>query len=478
MREIYIERRESLLRVAIKENNVLKACYIEEETNEPIPGELYKGVVKKLVPAIKSAFLDIGYNKQAYMVCDDKSIKCGDELVVEVVKESIGSKGAKVTSKFSIAGRFVVLESSHKDIIISRKINNEEFRRELKASLLKPKDIGVTVRTKAEEVDLKVIQQEIEDLNHVYCNVVREAKYSLYPKKIYGDEGLISKIIRDNITSNTIKILVDSNKDYDILIESLNSDERSKLELYSDKRTLFDYYGIEKEILSLRNNKVNLKCGGHIVIDKTEAMYVIDVNSGKYTTARNMEKTAEETNLEAAKEIARQISVRNLSGIILIDFIDMKREENKNKILNLLRNEFKDGKQKAKVYPFTELNLVQISRARKGKSIYEYIEESCDVCHGHGKRLKLSYIYLLIKNEILKKGIEGKIIDFHIEINSIYEQYVKNDIFTFLKEIGALNLNIYLEFKDFNEFYKVEPLIFKKQIDSVSEYIVKNIEKY
>ncbi|MPQ42484.1 Rne/Rng family ribonuclease [Clostridium tarantellae] len=478
MRNIFIERREKLLRVAIKDNNILKACYIEEESNEPIPGEIYKGIVKKLVPAIKSAFLDIGFNKQAYMLCEDKSIKCGDELIVEVVKESIGSKGAKVTPKFSIAGRFVVLETSHNDINVSKKINNEQLRRDLKESLLKSKDIGITVRTKAENVHISIIQQEIKDLNEVYCNVIRNAKYSLHPKKIYGDIGLISKVIRENITSDTNEILVDSKEDYEILKESLEECERKKIELYEEKRTLFDYYGIEKEILSLRNNKVNLKCGGYIVIDKTEAMYVIDVNSGKHTTAKNMEKTAEETNLEAAKEIARQIKVRNLSGIILIDFIDMHKGENKRKVLDLLKEELNNDKQKSKIFPFTELNLVQISRARKGKSIYEYIEESCDMCHGYGKRLKLSYIYLLVKNEILKKDVEGKINDFHIEINSIYEKHIREDIFNFLKNIGALNLNIYLEFKDFNEFYKVEPLIFKKQIDNVKEYLVKNIEKY
>ena len=207
-------------------------------------------------------------------------------------------------------------------------------------------------------------------------------------------------------------------------------------------------------------------------------MYVIDVNSGKNTNHKNKEKTAYETNKNAAIEIARQIKIRNLGGIILVDFIDMYSQENKKKILEILKDEFKSDNQRAKIFPFTELGLVQITRYRKGKSIYEYIEENCLACNGHGKRLKLSYINLLLRNEILKKNGEGKIKDFHIEINSIYEKDIRGNIFEFLKEIGALDLNIYLNFQESKDFYKVEPLIFKNQIESVKEYLVKNIEKY
>lgn len=480
MREIFVERREGLLRIAIKENNVLRECYIDEEKNEPIPGEIYKGIVKKIVPGIKSAFLDIGYDKQVYMFLDSnhKNIKCGDELIVEIIKEELGTKGAKVTPNFSIPGRYIVLESSNTNFTVSRKIENEDFKAELRGRVIKPEDVGVTVRTKGEFASVEQIQEELDSLYEEYKRVLREGKYSLKPKKLYGDEDFISKLIRDNISLDTKKIIVDSTKDYETIKSSMIDMDNIEVELYESGRTLFDYYGIEKEILSLRNNKVNLKCGGHIVIDKTEAMYVIDVNSGKNLTAKNMEKTAEETNIEAAREIARQIRLRNLSGIILVDFIDMHRDSNKKRVLQVLKEEFAEDKQKPWVYPFTELNLVQISRARRGKSIYDYIEESCEACHGHGKRLKLSYIYLLIKNEILKKDGEGKIQDFHIEINKLYEQIIRENIFEFLKEIDGLNLNIYLEFKEFPEYYKVEPLIFKNQIDSVHQYLVKNIEKY
>lgn len=480
MRDIYVERRENLLRVAIKKNNLLSECYIEEESLEPVPGEIYKGVIKRIVPGIKSAFIDIGYNKQAYMILgeDEKDLKQGDGIVVEVLKEQLGGKGAKVTSKISLAGRYCVLESSKNDISISRKIEDIELKEELEKSLTIPSEIGITVRTKAQFATVSEVQDEIDELYRNYKEIIREGKFSLNPKRLFGKGDLINKIIRDDIDGDTASIILDSIEDYERIKDSISNSEYLKVIFYDEIRSLFDYYGIEKEILSLRNNRVNLSCGGDIVIEKTEAMYVIDVNSGKNINYKNKEKTAYETNKNAAREIARQIKIRNLGGIILVDFIDMYSQENKRKILELLKAEFKSDSQRAKIFPFTELGLVQITRYRKGKSIYEYIEENCPACNGHGKRLKLSYINLLLRNEILKKNGEGRIKDFHIEINSIYEKDIRGNIFEFLKEIGALDLNIYLNFQESKDFYKVEPLIFKNQIESVREYLVKNIEKY
>lgn len=480
MGDIYIERREKNLRVAIKENNILKECYIDEEKEEPSLGEIYKGVVKKIVPGLKSAFIDIGYTKQAYMIIDSKhkDLKCGDELILEVIKESVGSKGAKVTPSFSLPGRYVVLESGDDSLVISKKIEDENLKMFFRSNI-NTNGVKVTVRTKSQFVYLEDIQKEIDDLHAIYEEILRQGKYSLKPKKLYGDEDFISKLIRDKISDNIQNILVDSKEDYKRLEKFINDNKIKDLSitLFEDGRSLFDFYGIEKDILSLRNNKVALKCGGSIIIEKTEAMHVIDVNSGKNINGKNIEKTAKETNLEAAREIAKQIKLRNLGGIIVVDFMDMYKDENKKEVINALKEEFKDDKNKTKIFNFTELNIVQISRARFGKSIYEYIEENCTTCSGHGERLKLSYVYLLIRNEILKKNGLGKIKDFHIEINKVYEKDIRGNIFEFLKEVDGLNLNIYLEFKETYDFYKVEPLIFKNQIDNVKEYLIKNIEK-
>ncbi len=199
--------------------------------------------------------------------------------------------------------------------------------------MIKPSELGVTVRTKAQSASIFEIQEEIEELYKNYKEVIREGKFSLNPKRLLGKGDLINKIIRDDIDAYTSSIIVDSIEDYERIKDSISNSEYLKVILYDDARSLFDYYGIEKEILSLRNNRVNLNCGGDIVIEKTEAMYVIDVNSGKNTNHKNKEKTAYETNKNAAIEIARQIKIRNLGGIILVDFIDMYSQENKKKIL-------------------------------------------------------------------------------------------------------------------------------------------------
>ena len=229
MRDIYVERRENLLRVAIKKNNLLSECYIEEESLEPVQGEIYKGIVKRVVPGIKSAFIDIGYSKQAYMILgeDEKDLKQGDGIIVEVLKEQFGSKGAKVTSKISLAGRYCVLETSRNDISISRKIENLEFKKELENSLVKPSELGVTVRTKAQSASIFEIQEEIEELYKNYKEVTREGKFSLNPKKIMGKGDLINKIIRDDIDAYTSSIIVDSIEDYERIKDSISNSPSS-----------------------------------------------------------------------------------------------------------------------------------------------------------------------------------------------------------------------------------------------------------
>ncbi|MGL4655425.1 MAG: ribonuclease E/G [Sarcina sp.] len=480
MREIFIERRESILRVAIKDNRELTECYIEENNNEPISGELYKGIVKRIVPSINAAFIDIGYEKDAYMSLDKKTsetLKVGHELIVEVIKEELGKKAAKVTGNYSIAGNYLVIETRHKSLIISRKIKNRGFEKEIKSLLEKPSEIGITIRTKAEKAGIYEIQKELNELYEVYKELVRKCKYELKPGKLYDNNSLMNRIKKDFIAEETTRIVVDDKKDFE-LMQGIFKDTEIKVQFHSDVITLFAHYGIEKSILSLRNNKVNLTCGGNIVIEKTEAMYAIDINSSKNGANSIDNTTADITNIEAAKEIAKQIKLRNISGIIVIDFIESYNDLAKEKVINILKKELAKDKQKSKVYDFTELGLVQIARARRGKSIYDFIEEDCTRCKGQGMVLKLSYIYLLIKNEIIRWDVENSIKDFHITLNKIYEKDVRGDIFRFLKDINALNLNVYLTFEEFDEFYRVEPLIFKNQIENVKDFLVKNIEKY
>jgi ribonuclease G len=472
MKEIFIERQNELLRIAIKQNDRLKECLLEEETGEPYPGEIYKGIVKNIVPAIKCAFIDIGHKKNVYMYMDTKfkntKLKKGEELLVQVIKEDLGSKGAKVTNAISIPGVYCVLVNLNNDISFSKKIEDKSIKESISRSIQKPKDVGIMIRTNATNVSIDVINEEIKRLYDIYTEMCGRAKFSIKPGILFNGGGILGRVLRDRISGANCKIYVDSEKDYNYILDISKNiiDTKISIKIHDENRSLFNYYGVEREILSLRNNKVSLNCGGYIIIDKTEAMYVIDVNSGKNVKSTTIEKTAFVTNNQAAEEIVRQIRLRNLSGIIVVDFIDMDSEENRQKILDILNEGFFDDKNKTVIYPFTELNLVQIARRRAGKSIYEYIEEDCKICSGKGKRIKFSYICMLIRNEILRIDEQRDINDIHIEIDASYKSDIKGDILGFVKGVNALDKNIYVTYRK-EEQFKVEPLIFINQIENL-----------
>ena len=482
MKEIFIERRERLLRIAIKSNNELVESIVEENKNGPIIGEIYKGRIKNILPAINSIFVDLGLDKEGYMYYSDelkaKGIKKGDEMLVEVIKEPINDKGAKLTSKVSIPGKYIVLNCYEEGIEFSKRIENEEKKNKILNNIQPLKDVSITVRTEGANVSIEILKNEITKLYDEFQNINKKMKHSLGVKKLYGEDLTLSKLLINSFGEEVTKIYVNNDIDFEKILNFIKREENLSVEKYEGYRNLFDFYGLEKELLKLRHNKVNLPCGGYIVIDKTEAMYVIDVNSGKNIKERNFNKTILETNLEAAKEIGKQIRLRNLSGIIVIDFIDMRDKSQKEIVMNALKESLKSDKGNIKIFPFTQLDLVQIARKRQGKSIYEYMEEECNLCKGRGIVLKLSYIENLIKNELVRIQEENSINCFHIEIDSVYKDRIKENIFEFIKEIDGLDKEIYLNYVDNIEGYKIEPLIFQGQKDNLKNYKVTVIEKF
>ena len=256
----------------------------------------------------------------------------------------------------------------------------------VREGIKKPSEIGIKIRTVAEHVSLDEVNQEIDKLYKQYRRIVEDGNYKIKPGLLYNGGGTIGKVLRDNLDSLVSKIIVDAKEDFNAIREYVmdKKDVSTEVQLYEGHRSLFDLYGIEKEITLLKNDRVNLSCGGYIVIQKTEAMNVIDVNSGKNVASSLRETTAFETNLEAARACARQIRLRNLSGIILIDFIDMEDENHKSKVLEELQRGFEGIKIKLP-YIFTQLGLVQIARRRKSLPIDSYILEECKQCKGHGK---------------------------------------------------------------------------------------------
>lgn len=475
LKEIFVERQKGILRIALKENSKLKECYIEDENVEAYSGQIYKGVVKNIIPGIKCAFLDIGYKKNGYMYMDSKfnntNIKKGDELIVQVAKEDIGSKGPKVTNALSLPGRYCVLQTINRELSFSKKIEDEEYISNLSKNIKKPEDIGVMIRTNAVNVTLELVNEEIEKLYNNYKELEKKAGFAVKAGLISDDGGIIARVLRDKVDKYTSKIYVDNQLDFEYVNDFVHSsfDIKADIIFYQQERTILDYYGIEKEILSLRQDRVYLDCGGFLVINKTEAMYVIDVNSGKNIKSSSLEKTAYITNLQAAEEIVRQIRLRNLAGIIVVDFIDMEKSLYKEEVLRKLRKGFEEDKNKTTVFDFTELNLVQIARRRVGKPISDYILESCSECRGKGNRVKFTYLSLLIRNEIIRLDNSREIKQVHIKVNELYEKEIIGDIAAFVKNIGALDKTIYLSY--FNgDTFKVEPLIFSSQLQDLEQF--------
>ena len=479
MREVFVEKREHLIRIAVKENQELVECIVEEESIEPKIGQIYKGRVKNILPGINSIFLDIGLKKEAYLYYSEelksKGIKKGQELLVEIIKEPLGNKGAKVSNKVSLLGKNVVLNIGDEGVSVSKRVYSIEEKNRL-ISLVEPlRDFGIVFRTEAQNSSNEELRDEI--------NLLILKKDDMEKKLLYRKElGLIqsnSQIERyfEELEDIKTKVYIDNNEYLKYIKGNIAAKENIKLENYEGSRTLFDYFGIEKEILKLRHKKVNLKCGGYIIIEKTEAMYTVDVNSGKNTNARDFNKTILQTNLEAAIEVGRQIKLRNLSGIIVIDFIDMRDETQKIKVQKAIKKSLESDKGNVKIFPFTELDLVQISRKRKGKSIYEYLEEPCKKCRNNGFVLKRSYIENLIRNEIIKCSNENEINDFYIEVDKNYEEDITSDLFNFINNIDGLDKEIYLNFIEEIEGYRVEPLIFSNQKENYGKYKIKTIDK-
>ena len=479
MKELFIDRDKDILRIAVKSKGKLEKLYIEEEEKEPIQGEIYKGIVRKVIPNLKSAFIDIGFKKNAYMYIDEKfnnnKIKNGDEVIVEILKEGTGDKGPKVTTMISIQGKYVVLDSSLDKIRFSSKIDSEKNKDNIVQGILKPKDIGIILRTRSIEVPIDEINEEIDLLYNTYLDILKKGRFTLKPSKIYDGGGTIGKVLR-NIEEEDLKIILNSRDDYNKVIEMkyLKKNRNFSINYYEEIIPIFENYGIENEILKLRNKKVKLPCGGDIVIERTEAMTVIDVNTGKNIKGKSVETTILDTNVEAAKEIARQILLRNISGIIAIDFINMNSKSYQNKVIDILKQYLQEDNAKFSILNFNELNIVHISRMKKGKSILEYIDKKCVTCHGKGTILKFSYLKLLMKNEIVRQIKEYSVREFHIIANKVYEDVIREKRELLVSEYEKIGCDVYITYTNEIDTYKIEPIIFENMRKKLEEFKITN----
>jgi ribonuclease G len=319
----------------------------------------------------------------------DIQLEKGQEIIVQITKEPVGRKGVRVTSEVSLAGRFLVLLPFDGKIGISRKISNFKEKRRLRkiVQTILPEGFGVIIRTVAEGKEEASIKQDLEDLIATWREVETTVKAEKAPALLYKDMATTSSVIRDLFSNDVTRVVVDSRKLYKDIrayIKYTSPAVMDKIELHKERAPIFDVHGIEKEIEATLSRKVWLKSGGYIIVEQTEAMVVIDVNSGRYAPKKEQEQNSLRTDLEAAREIARQLRLRDLGGIIVIDFIDLEDERNKRKVFEELKKEFRRDRAKITVLPMTEFGLVQITRQRVRQNILHSFSEPCPACGGTG----------------------------------------------------------------------------------------------
>jgi ribonuclease G len=419
-------------RIALLKDKDLVEFHFEEETNEFKVGDVYLGTVKKIVPGLNAAFVNIGYEKDAFLhYLDlgaqvkslnkfvtqtvshkntspklnnfklepeiDKSGKIGQVLsknqqaLVQVVKEPISSKGPRLTSEISLAGRYLVLVPFSNAINVSKKISEGEERKRLirLISSIKPENFGVIIRTVAKNKDVAELDKDLQNLVESWEEGINTLKKARPPQKIIGEMGRASSIIRDLLNESFDSIYIDSKSLFDetkIYIKNIAPDKEKIVKFYNGKAKIFEQFGIEKQLKSLFGQTINLPNGGYVIIEHTEALHSIDVNSGnKSSGSEDQEATALTVNLEAAREIARQLRLRDIGGIIVIDFIDMRKIENRRLVFEKMKHEMKEDRSKYTILPLSKFGLMQITRQRVRPEMNISTKENCPTCGGTGK---------------------------------------------------------------------------------------------
>ena len=419
-REILVNCSPEETRVAVLENNQLIELLIERSESEKIVGNIYKGKIENVLPGISSAFVNVGLEKNAYLYVSDviptqghnpsssieKMIARNEIIMLQVAKEAIGTKGVKVTMDISLPGRFLVYMPQAEHLGVSKNIEDRRERDRLRAIIesCAPEKGGVIIRTEAEGADEAALRREMQYLTRLWETVQKRFESSPTPSLVHRDLGLVFQTVRDVFTENTSIFLVDSRTEYRDLMDFLDNispELKARVKLYEGKTPLFQAFNIEQQIERIRSARVDLPSGGYIIIQEAEGLCAIDVNTGKFTGKKSQEETVTATNVEAAKEVARQLRLRNIGGIIVIDFIDMRHARNRQKVMECLANYTHDDRAKIKILPITRLGLIEMTRERKRESLFALLGEECPQCHASGRVLSRESMYIRLKREIL-----------------------------------------------------------------------------
>lgn len=429
-KEILINSNDFETRVALVEEGHLTEVWLERSKQHSIVGNIYKGTVEKVLPGLQAAFVNIGENKAAFIHVsdiDDQSgnrfdayettygsiaqiLHEGQPIVVQVYKDQIGSKGARITTQLSIPSRYLVMMPNNPSITaVSARITDEDERARLTELLKKinheNQGFGLIARTNAEQVGQTALFNDWRFLSRLWNRLDARVSAAKSPSLIYSEFSLAKKVVRDHVTENLTKITTDSYRIYDelsVFLQEFAAEWSGDLIEHSISRPLFDQFHIDDEIDRLISKRVSLKSGGNLVFDQNEAMTTIDVNTGQFVGYKSLEDTAFKTNLEAAQALARQLRLRNIGGIIIIDFIDMIEKSHKSQVLKTLEEQLEGDSARTNVLGFTGLGLVEMTRKRTTENLQDMLCEPCDKCHGLGSIETIQTISFKLFREITR----------------------------------------------------------------------------
>lgn len=503
MKKIIISKEPWQTRAAILHNDKLQDLYFETQSDGDLERCFFKGKVSKVLPGIQTAFVDIGKPKAGFLhitevdraLALDKELENqgdedtrdietiqrqikhsmdigrifteGEELLVQVIKEPVYEKGAKLTTCFTLPGKFVVLMPNIPQVGISKKIEAREERQRLREIVQKslPKGMGAIVRTTAEERPDKDIQKDLSFLVNTWNAIEKKFKKSKPGDRVHEDLPIPIRAVREHLDDDIEMVVCDDKEDLSSVykfVKHFMPEQAHKIKLYQEKVSLFDHYEIDKQIEEALNKKVHLRSGSTLVIESTEAMTVVDVNTGKFTGKDNMEDTILRTNLEAAEEIVRQLRLRNIGGLIVIDFIDMNNGHNRQKLSRFLEKQLRErDKFQSVALKVSEFGLVQMTRKRSGKTLVHQLSQECQSCHGLGfipSPATVSFSVLRSFAESIKnRGLSGSLV---LSVaHKVFDYLVHNEYQALLSLEKLMNCKIVLESNEKFEdsYFTVEP---------------------
>lgn len=475
-------------RAAIIEDGKLVELMYEIQDSEKIVGCIYKGRVAKVISGTQSAFVDIGIHKDAYLTLagvdngdDDMkdifrspiqdTLKVGQEVVLQILKEPTPTKGPRSTMTLSFPGRYLVFMPKVPHIGVSRRIYHDKERDRLRqlGRKIAPKGCGVVFRTASEGLEENILKADLDLLVKMWRKVEEKISKSKPKTMLHRDIPLPMKVARDFFNDEVEEMIVDSPEAFDSIFEDcefLSPLQRASLELHKGPESLFDKYDIEKQIERALSRKIWLNSGGYVFFDKTEAMHCIDVNSGRFSGGADLEETVFRVNMEAATEIARQIRLRNLSGMLIIDFIDMETSAHRSQVLKRLKDGFRGDRDKPNIFNFSELGLVQITRRRTNATLDETLKEVCPCCNGDAKVFSVTSVCNKIKNDAVEQANRYEtsklVITAHKRITDHLKGHRNQDIKDLEKKTNRKIILKSLVGFDLTN-YSIEPLLEKPQ---------------